>query len=304
MNRRRFLHSTGAAAVGVGLSQVPIGGAAAQDKPRRHVLFFTRSAGFEHPAIKRKDGQLSFAEQLLTEWGGKHGFEVTCSKDGSIFTPEGIAKFDAFVFYTTGVLTEAGGDKNPPMSAEGKQAFLEAIRGGKGFVGTHSASDTFHTQPDGAGARYQNYGEAADPYIKMIGGEFIKHGKQQKARMRCVDNKFPGFEHVGDGFDMMEEWYSLKEFQKDLHVLLVQETEGMEGADYQRGAFPATWARRHGRGRVFYTSMGHREDVWTNPTFQSIFLGGIAWAAGNVRAEVRPNIEAAAPRAGDFPPRG
>ena len=41
--------------------------------------------------------------------------------------------------------------------------------------------------------------------------------------------------------------------------------------------YPATWARMHGKGRVFYTSMGHREDVWTNEKFQQVALGGFSW---------------------------
>jgi hypothetical protein len=189
------------------------------------------------------------------------------------------------------------------MSKEGKAAFLAAIKSGKGYIGTHSASDTFHTEPDSPdkGQRYQNYGDKSDPYILMLGGEFIKHGPQQKAKMRVVDSKFPGFENVGSDFTLNEEWYSLKEFAPNLHVLLVQDTEGMRGAEYQRGPYPATWARVYGQGRVFFTSMGHREDVWTNPKFQSILLGGINWALRNVDADVTPNLETAAPRHGEFP---
>ena len=85
-------------------------------------------------------------------------------------------------------------------------------------------------------------------------------------------------------------------------MLLINETLGMEGKDYQRPKFPATWARLHGKGRVFYTSMGHRADVWTNPTFQSILLGGISWATGRVDAEVPPNIKQVTPRAHLMPP--
>ena len=63
----------------------------------------------------------------------------------------------------------------------------------------------------------------------------------------------------------------------------------MEGIEYQRPPYPATWARMHGQGRVFYTSMGHREDVWTNDTFVSLLLGGLGWAVGNAQADVTPN---------------
>ena len=92
---------------------------------------------------------------------------------------------------------------------------------------------------------------------------------QQRARNTVVDPRFPGFADLGSGFEMMEEWYSLKDFSDDLHVLLVQETGTMEGIEYQRGPYPATWARMHGSGRVFYTSMGHRDDVWASHNTRS-----------------------------------
>ena len=76
----------------------------------------------------------------------------------------------------------------------------------------------------------------------------------------------------------------------------------MQGIEYQRPPYPATWARMHGKGRVFYTSMGHREDVWTSPIFQDILTGGIAWALGDAKADVTPNLAQAAPRASENPP--
>jgi type 1 glutamine amidotransferase len=182
------------------------------------------------------------------------------------------------------------------MPVEGKKALLKAIEEGKGFIGSHCASDTFHSP----GQRNANQPkEQIDPYIHMLGGEFISHGKQQKAWMRVTSPNFPGTKGVSD-FNMLEEWYALKNFTPDLHVILAQDCEGMEGRDYQRGLFPATWARMHGKGRVFYTSMGHREDVWTNPTFQQILLGGIAWALRNVEADVTPNMSKATPKAAEW----
>ena len=263
------------------------------------ILFFTKSSGFEHSVITYKNGQPSFAEKQLLEIGPKHNWEFTFSKDGSLFTPQYLAQFDALFFYTTGDLCSAGTDGNPPMTPEGKQAFLDYVASGKGFIGSHSASDTFHTNNESAKGpdRYKNFGDAADPYVKMLGAEFIIHGKQQVATMHCVDPKFPGLENHADGFSFQEEWYSLKDFRKDLHVLLLQQTDTMQGTMYERPAYPGTWARMHEKGRVFYTSMGHREDVWTNPIFQDVLSGGIAWALGDVPADVTPNIEQAAPGA-------
>jgi type 1 glutamine amidotransferase len=306
LNRREMILRAGAAALGFGLAGLPLAQAAASGTKR--ILFFSKSSGFEHSVIKRgKEGEPSFAEKILAELGPKHGIDFSFSKDGSLFTPEYLAKFDAFFFYTTGNLTEAGNDKNPPMTPEGKAAFLDAIKQGKAFIGTHSATDTFHTNetdekdPKQRAARYQNYGDKADPYIQMIGAEFIKHDAQQKATMRVADTEFPGLKSAGASFELHEEWYSLKDFAKNLHVILVQETEGMTGPSYKRPPFPATWARMHGKGRVFYTSMGHREDVWTNPLFQEVLFGGIAWALGNAKADVTPNLEKAAPHCLELP---
>jgi type 1 glutamine amidotransferase len=294
MNRRDLL-KTGAAAA-LGLSAFPRGWVAAADDKKKNLLMFTRSAGYEHDVIKRKNNELSLAENIVTELGKKHGFDVHCTKDGREFLPETIAKYDAFLFETTEDLTKEGGDKQPPMPAEGKTAFLKAIANGKGFVGCHCASDTFHSPMRGP---HNIERDKLDPYIAMLGGEFIVHGAQQKAKMIVADNKFPGAKDLKD-FELNEEWYALKNFAPDLHVILVQDTEGMKGGMYERPNFPATWARKHEKGRVFYTSMGHRDDVWKSETFQNLLLGGLSWAFGNVEADVTPNIEKVAPKASEL----
>lgn len=280
-------------------------------KSTKKVLFFSKSSGFEHEGIKlkMKDGRPGFAFAILTELGAKDAVDFTFSKDGSLFTPDYLAQFDAFVFYSTGDLTlpkntPALGDGNPPMTPDGKAALLAAIESGKGFVGIHCAVDTFHSpgnRDDNTPARYVTDGDNADPYIRMLGGEFIKHDAPQAAHQMVVDAKFPGFGAVPSDFGPNEEWYSLKNFPADLHVLLVQDTHGMRGAAYVREPFPSTWARRQGRGRVFFTSMGHREEVWTNPVFQSIMLGGLDWALRRVDADLTPNLAKVAPQANALP---
>lgn len=293
MKRREMLLKTGAAVVG--LSSFPIGWAGAAEKKRK-ILYFTLSVGFEHSPVHRKDAELSFSEKVMTEWGKKHGFEVACSKDGRLFDGD-LDQYDAFAFYTCGDLTQPDKQRNDPsMTAKGKQRLLDAIAGGKGFVGFHSATDTFHSK----GPRDEGQTEL-DPYVAMLGGEFIVHGSQQKAKMRVAAPKFPGCQDLGEGFDVLEEWYALKNFPKDLHVVLVQETQGMHDWCYQRPPFPATWARMHGKGRVFYTSLGHREDIWTNPLCEKVILGGIAWATCSANADLTPNIEQVAPKAWEFP---
>ena len=264
--------------------------------PEKNVLFFTKSAEYEHDVVRRDAGRLSVAETTLMRLGQEHGIAVTASKDGTVFDRD-IERYDAFVFYTTGDLTTHGEDRQPPMSPGGKAALLRAIKAGKGFVGMHCASDTFHS----AGERYQPQ-DQRDPYIDMLGGEFISHGEQQPARLRVVDAGFPGMQKAGDGFMFYEEWYSLKNFAPDVHVILVLETAGMHGPEYQRPPYPATWARQYGAGRVFYTCLGHRADVWSHPLFQAILLGGMAWALGSVNADVSPNLLQVTPAAYTLPP--
>lgn len=272
--------------------------------PKRKILFFTKSSGFEHSPISWKKGQPSFAETVLTELGTKNNWEFTFSKDGSKFGKEYLNQFDAVFFYTTGDLTTKGTDGHPPMTPEGKQALFDYVRAGKGFLGTHSATDTFHTDNESKKGpdRYINHGDKADDYVKFIGGEFIKHGAQQKAKNSVIDPKFPGFQNAGTEFTLHDEWYSLKDFTPDLHVLTVVDAPAMKGIEYQRPPFPTTWARKEGAGRVWYTALGHREDIWTNPLFQEILIGGIKWAVGDAPADVTPNLKTAAPDAMTNPP--
>jgi type 1 glutamine amidotransferase len=75
----------------------------------------------------------------------------------------------------------------------------------------------------------------------------------------------------------------------------------MKGKMYQRPNFPMTWARPYGKGRVFYTSMGHREEVWSNPMYQALLLGALAWASGRVEANIEPNFKQVTPSGNELP---
>jgi len=287
MRRRDLLRAASAAALG--LTAFPVGWAAGADPKRRKVLYFTRSVGFEHSVVHRPEGGLSHSEKILTEMGQRAGFDVECTKDGRVFDGD-LAAYDAIAFYTSGDLTKPDRQNTPPMSARGKQNLLDAVAAGKGFVAFHAASDSFHSKP----------GEI-DPYIAMLGGEFVTHGAQQEASL-VISSRFPGAGSLGcaEGISFYEEWYTQKNFADDLHLILVQETQYMKGDCYRRPDFPCTWARMHGKGRVFYTSLGHREDVWTNPFFQAIALGGFAWAMGNVDYDVAPNVDQVTPHANQW----
>jgi type 1 glutamine amidotransferase len=288
LNRREMLLASGAAWLGAGSLAQALG---ASQSSTKKVLFFTKSSGFPHTVVNGPNGQPGLAERILNEVGKEHGFDVVASKDGRLFEPEKIGQWDAFAFYTTGNLSVPGTDHQPPISEIGERALYDAIRGGKGFISMHSATDSYGHHPP------RNKG-AADPFVQMIGGEFIVHGAQQEVTIEVADPHFPGLEK-GFGqsgqFTIADEWYALKNMPEDLHVIFVQVTKGMKGGMYRRPNYPMTWARSFGKGRVFYTSMGHREDVWENPHYQALLMGALAWATGKVDANIEANIKKVTP---------
>jgi len=301
-NRREFLRATVLAGAGLALSN------ALSRASNKSVLVFTKSSGFEHDVVKRVGGKPSLVDDTVNEMGNQHGFSTGVTKDGRIFDSKEFHSYAAVVFFTTGDLATLGTDGKPPMSAKGKQMLLDAVRGGMGFVGVHAASDTFHTQPDppDLSNRYIAHGDQEDAYLRMLGGEFITHGREprlQDANLIVNDAKFPGLERVTSPVSFNEEWYSMKDFVPDLHVILTLDTQGMKGECYQRAPYPVTWARQQGKGRVFYTAMGDRPENWKNKFFVNLLAGGIRWSIGDASAQMDANLKQAAPGYAEIPPK-
>jgi len=303
--RRDFLRTTAVAGAGLFLSRPAL---AAKTKS---VLLFTKSSGFEHAVIKTSAGQPSIMETALRTLSASNNFELTASKDGRLFDSKEFHDYAAVVFFTTGDLTQSGTDGQPPMSPQGKQALLDAIhQGNVGFVGVHAASDTFHTQPDppDLSNRYIAHGEQSDPYLRMLGGEFIIHGQSKDPRLQTTnviinDPKFPGLEGVRSPVSLMDEWYSMKDFAPDLHVICTLDTSTMNGNAYKRPPYPVVWAQMDGRGKVFYTAIGDRPENWQNSFHLNLLAGGIRWAMGDAKASVAPNLKSAAPGYAEIPPK-
>jgi type 1 glutamine amidotransferase len=300
--RREVLGAGAAAAAALAL---PVSMVAAHEKS---ILVFTKSSGFEHDVVKTIGGKPSIVDQAATAIGRQSGFAVTTSKDGRVFDSKDLQSYAAVLFFTTGDLTTEGADGNPPMSLAGKQKLLDAIHHGLGFVGVHAASDTFHTQPDpkDLSNRYIAHGERSDPYLRMLGGEFITHGSNprlQTTNLIVNDPNFPGLAGVSSPVSFNDEWYSLKDFRSDLHVILTLDTKGMTGKPYERPPYPMTWARMEGSGRVFYTAIGDRPENWSNSFFLNLLGGGIRWAIGDAQASLDHNLKQVAPGYNVIPPK-
>jgi hypothetical protein len=302
ISRRNLLRAGVVAGAGLALPQELF------SSRKKFLLLFTKSSGFEHEVVKIKDGRPSIVDDALTALGKKHGFEVTSSKDGRIFDSQEFRNFSAVLFYTSGYLTNVGKDGNPAMTQQGKQTLLDAVSDGMGFVGVHASTDSFHTlpDPDDRSNRYIAHGEQSDPFIRMQGGEFIIHGstpRLQTAKVIVNDPKFPGLEGVTSPVTFTQEWYSLKDFMPDLHVILTLDTQGMTGEPYQRPPYPVTWARMQGKGRVFYTAIGDRPEDWTDSFFLNLLAGGIRWSLGDAKSTLSKNLAQAAPGYAMIPPK-
>ncbi len=258
------------------------------------VLVVTVTKGFRHSSIPTAEkvlGQLARESGAFVvdyarvepndpQFRGPDGKPNAVKIDAAIqavlaekMSPEALKQYAAVVFAnTTGEL---------PLPDN--QAFLDWIKSGRGFVGMHSATDTFH-----------NFA----PFIEMIGAEFKTHGPQVGVEARNEDRECPACRHLPGSWKVFDEIYQFKNFDRaKVHGLL---TLDQHPNDRTPGDYPISWRKEYGKGRVFYTSLGHREDVWDpeyperkNPrevaeAYQQHILQGIRWAVGleewNVRA--------------------
>jgi uncharacterized protein len=193
---------------------------------------------------------------------------------------EALKNYDAVIFAnTTG---------NLPLPD--KQAFLDWIKSGKGFVGMHSAADTFH-------------GFAG--YLDMLGAEFKTHAAQLEVQPIQQDTECPACAHLGKDWKVYDEIYQMQKFDPaKVHGLLTLDKRP-DVRDPSPGIYPIAWCKEYGKGRVFYTSLGHREDVWDpnwtkdrkNPkevaeAYQKHILTGIKWAAGLIDMNAKPQKSA------------
>ncbi len=196
--------------------------------------------------------------------------------------PANLAKVDGVIFANT------TGDDFPLPDRDG---FFQWIKNGGAFIGMHSATDTF---------------KKYEPYHGMLQGTFDGHGAQVPSTLTNVDTAHAATSPLPAEWDLkQEELYLIKNHDRSkLHTLLYMKNH--PNKPEQAGYFPVAWCRMDGKGRVFYTSLGHREDLWsadpdlkgrinpveTSQLFQKHILGGIKWALGLAPGSAEPNPEA------------
>jgi len=227
---------------------------------RQKVLFFSQSFGFRHSVVARPlNGDLSKAEIMFKGFASAARYQVFFSQDyHDLESDEQFNRFDAIVFYTS---------QAPKIN---RDAFLKWLRSGKAFVGIHCATDSYYDWPE---------------YAKLIGAQFDHHGPADKElTLKIEDTEHYATRMFGKELIIADEIYQFKpdSFKKEnVHVLMSVDNSKSDLAPQKMSAdkyYPVSWTNTEGKGRVFYTSLGHREEVWAYPKYQDHLLGGLAWA--------------------------
>ncbi|MCX8082858.1 MAG: ThuA domain-containing protein, partial [bacterium] len=194
-----------------------------------------------------------------TEWAGKKlkeilyrdgRFEMEMTSDLDSFISLPSSGYDAVVVYTTGFKED--------LTDEREKGLLQFIKNGGGFVGIHSATDSFR------GSR---------KYIEMINGEFLSHPEHHEFCVSVVDKQHYITVRMPDSFSVYDEMYHLQNYDPSKSTLLFKTI-------WQGKEIPVAYTRDYGKGKVVYISLGHTKDAWAHPEFQKILIRAIAYSTG------------------------
>lgn len=253
----------------VGLLLVSI---SAGQTPRKRLLAIGEEKGYRHEAVSHA---LATIERLGRETGL---WDTTIRTDTEPLTKRkleynarNLNDFDAILFYTGGTLE---------MDDRQKADFLAAIHDdGKGFIGIHSAAITFTNWPE--------FGE-------MIGGYFDEHPWGTfDAPVIVEDSVFPGMPKWPRDFVIRDEIYQIRNYSRDDRRVLMRLDASKLDLTNPRvhrtdKDFAVTWAKMYGKGRVYYSTLGHVVENWDNPKMQEMYTQAIKWALGLVDADITP----------------
>jgi len=219
-----------------------------------------------------------FEQENARYKAAQKGFQEQMRKALEKLSPQNLQQYDAVIFNNT------TGD----LALPDRQAFLDWIKSGKGFIGIHAATDTYH---------------GFKPYIEMIGGEFAGHGPQSTVEIINQDPQHAACKGISTPWVVHDEIYLVKNFdRKQVHGLLILDKHPNNRTP---GDYPIAWCKRYGQGRVLYTSLGHRADVWDddpklrgrqNPpevarAYQQHLNGAILWVLGLAPGDDAPQVK-------------
>ncbi len=262
------------------------GSVAADDAPEKsRVLMLTESRGFEHGPVKRKEGELAVAEVAMTQLGQKTGlFEVDCTQNSEAdFTKENLQRYDIVMFYTqsSGALPIADEDRDYFINEWMKQK-------GHGYIGFHSASDTFRTNDPKLNEEFRWYWD-------FVGGTFNGHPWNSKTTVTITvhDPDHPTMKPFGKQLVIKDEIYQYRNWQPE-KVRVLMSLDMTQCEPKRPYHVPVAWVKEWGDGKLYYNNLGHNAETWTNPAFLESVVAAVEWIQGSVEADATPNPELSA----------
>ena len=235
---------------------------------KKKLLVVTHTTGFRNSSIGKPGATDGVAQKTLAEIGERSGvYEVDyCANADDVKTKlsaEGLKKYDGVFFANT-----TGNLGIPDL-----KTFLDWIKEGHAFLGAHAASDTYHPRDAGGDTGY----------VEMLGAEFKTHGQQCEVDAIVERKNHPAVAHLTSPWKVKDEIYEFVTNNRNtVRVLLTMDKHPNDGHPEagQSGDYLLSWTKPYGKGRVFYTAFGHREDVWESEPYRQHLLGAIRWAFG------------------------
>jgi len=213
------------------------------------VLVFTRTTGYRHASID--DGVAA-----IRRLGASHGFTVQATQDPTQIQDAILGRYRAVVFLST---------TGNPLDQAGQAALERWVEAGGGWVGVHAAADAHYHWPW--------YGE-------LVGARFRRHPRVQAATVQVTDRNHPSTRSLPAVWTRTDEWYDFATNPRGrVRVLAVVKESTYQGGG-MGGDHPVSWSHQQGRGRSWYTALGHTKASWSEQRFLDHLLGGIRWAAG------------------------
>jgi type 1 glutamine amidotransferase len=233
------------------------------DIPHPAILVFSKTNGFRH------EEAIPAANGLFARMAKQNGWGYFQTENGAAFSPAILARFDAVVF------NSVSGDVFTPAQRDALKHFIE---NGGGFVGVHGSGGDFSYD-------WRWYVE------DLIGAQFKGHPMDpqfQAATVHVEDKAHPATRGLPDSWRRVDEWYSFEKSPRrpGYHVLLTLDertfaNHKMFGRDLAMGAdHPIAWWHCVGKGRVFYSAMGHQATAYAEPAYRQVLQGAINWALG------------------------
>ena len=277
--------------------------APAKPQKARSVLVLGRAAGFVHSSIP-------LAAKTVEALGDKTAaWKTAITYDAADINTANLQKYDAIILdSTTGCFLDDPNDA--AATAARRAALLAFIRGGKGIVGLHAASDSYHgtsCTPPPPGAGRGSGPRADDPlwpeWNTIIGGYFKYHwNNPQLITVKIDDPKSPlTAMFKGQEFEIHDETYTFAQdsfSRKNVHVLTSVNYDKMSAEDKAKEQRPRTdhdfalsWVRREGKGRLFYEAHGHDESIYAMRPMLEHILAGVQYAIGDLKAPDGPSVK-------------